>query len=91
MENSGPSLKDYEDALRQSVDNLLLMYTHNGGNEYHHIVVQLLANISRLSPYLEEVLGAIRDEAYNRVAAPIEEAIHLGVTMNKKETKDGGL
>lgn len=50
-----PTIQDYEDALRASVDQLYIMYQHNGGEAAKKTVVQLLVNINRLSPWLEDM------------------------------------
>ena len=50
-----PSIQDYEDALRSTVDQLYIMYQHNGGEATKKTVMQLLKNIDRLSPWLEDM------------------------------------
>jgi hypothetical protein len=77
MQELGPSIEDFENALKQCSANLYIMYKNNGGDETSRTVIALLSNIAILSPYLEEVLGAIRDSAFDRLAAPIEKAIEL--------------
>jgi len=51
-----PSIKDYEDALRAVVDQLYMMYDNNGGEAAQRTVMQLLMNVDRLSPWLEDVV-----------------------------------
>ena len=70
-----PTIQDFEDALRSTVDQLHLMYQHNGGEATKKTVMQLLKNIDRLSPWLEdmsknypefkEILGQLREEKGN--------------------------
>lgn len=90
VEKSGPQLQDFEDGLRVATDQLLLMCRHNGDPDMatSRVVIQLLANASRLSPYIEEVLEAIKDSAYDKLASPLEFAIELG-NKNRKEVNNG--
>lgn len=53
--SSQPTVQDCEDALRSMVDQLYIMYTQNGGEEASRTVMQLLKNIHRLSPWLEDI------------------------------------
>lgn len=76
-ETKGPQLIDFENALRQCADNLFIIYQNNGGDESARTVIQLLKNIDRLTPWLSEILEALPDEVYNRLAAPVEQAIAL--------------
>lgn len=61
MEPSKKTVEDYEDYLRGSIDLLFLTYIKNGGEESRRIVNQLLKNIHRFTPYLEDLKGAIVD------------------------------
>jgi hypothetical protein len=49
------TITDCEDALRAMIDQLFMMYTYNGGEETKRTVMQLLKNIHRLSPWLEDM------------------------------------
>lgn len=53
--NEEISISDCENALRALVDQLFMMYSYNGGEETKRTVMQLLRNIHRLSPWLEDM------------------------------------
>lgn len=77
MQELGPTIEDFELALKQCTANLAIMYKNNGGNETEKTVIALLSNIATLSPYVEEILLALKDSSYDRLAGPIEKAIEI--------------
>lgn len=80
MQRQDLSLKDFENAVDNTVDNLYIMYKENGGNQTYQTVKVLLRNIHRISPWLEDMMQAILDKDPEnvkllRVAQPIVDAM----------------
>jgi hypothetical protein len=81
----GLQLQDYEESLTAQVGYLSLLYAKNGGQETERVVVTLLKNIHRLTPYLEDVLKEVKDliaslpaekqVRLRKLLEPIEEAV----------------
>lgn len=77
-------------ALRASVNNLQLIYKYGDGIEpVGPTVHQLLCNITRITPYLEDLIHLIKQdgnyEYLKSYLKPIEEAIE----EVRKEVRDG--
>lgn len=90
------TLEDYEDAVSSRVRALHEAYKVNGGNQVHRTTIQLLKEIHQITPYIEDLIGAIHDiypllDNEKRIAFDKLIQVLESATSNKElGDKDGG-
>jgi hypothetical protein len=82
--------KDIELALRDSVSNLQLMYKYvDNIDPVPPTIHQLLCNITRLTPYLEDLLKVATSNGWVKTHPSYFEPIRKAVDEIRKEMQNG--
>jgi hypothetical protein len=68
------SLEDIEGDLRSCISRLFMVYNANGGDATHKTIYQLLKEIDRLGPYLEQI---------SKIPDPSLDIVRKAVAENK--------